>query len=77
MNTLTKVVIASTLVTAGGQALANDYKTTIEYRHQYVDGANKHSDRIKAFLDTGKGLVSNLMHVITMTKKIKCSTQYP
>ncbi|SPY29578.1 hypothetical protein [Photobacterium damselae] len=26
MNTLTKVVIASTLVTAGGQALANDYK---------------------------------------------------
>ncbi|BDR35816.1 TPA: oligogalacturonate-specific porin KdgM family protein [Photobacterium damselae] len=56
MNTLTKVVIASTLVTAGGQALANDYKTTIEYRHQYVDGANKHSDRIKAFLDTGKGV---------------------
>ncbi|GHA53111.1 oligogalacturonate-specific porin KdgM family protein [Photobacterium aphoticum] len=56
MNTLTKVVIATSLLSVGTHALANDYKTTIEYRHQYVDGGNKHSDRIKAFLDTGKGL---------------------
>lgn len=37
-------------------AFANDYKTTIEYRHQFVDGKDKHADRIKAFLDTGKGI---------------------
>lgn len=56
MNTIIKTSVAITLISIGSQAVANEYKTTIEYRHQYVDGSNMHSDRIKAFLDTGKGV---------------------
>ncbi|MDA0149175.1 oligogalacturonate-specific porin KdgM family protein [Vibrio sp. LaRot3] len=56
MNTTAKIVVASLLAAGTTQALANDYKTTIEYRHQYVDGAQKHADRFKAFIDTGKNI---------------------
>ncbi|WP_028864983.1 oligogalacturonate-specific porin KdgM family protein [Psychromonas aquimarina] len=56
MNTISKVVISSALLAAAGYAAANDYKTTIEYRHEYRDGVNKHSDRVKAFIDTGKNI---------------------
>lgn len=56
MNIITKAIIASTLIASTGYALANDYKTTIEYRHEYKDGSKKHSDRVKAFIDTGNNL---------------------
>jgi hypothetical protein len=51
-----KIILASGLVIFTTQALANDYKTTVEYRHEYKDGNNKHADRVKAFLDTGKNI---------------------
>lgn len=56
MHTLTKTILVLSLTALSSQAIANTYKTTLEYRHQYVDGARKHSDRIKAFLDTGKNI---------------------
>ncbi|MCD9502943.1 oligogalacturonate-specific porin KdgM family protein [Photobacterium phosphoreum] len=56
MNTITKVILATTLFSATSFSYANDYKTTIEYRHEYRDGTNRHGDRIKAFLDTGKNI---------------------
>ena len=56
MNTTTKFMLASLLAASSAQALANDYKTTVEYRHQYLDGSEKHADRFKAFLDTGKNI---------------------
>lgn len=37
-------------------SFGNDYKTTLEYRHEYKDGNNKDSDRIKIFLDSGKNV---------------------
>ncbi|WP_333496845.1 oligogalacturonate-specific porin KdgM family protein [Kluyvera sp. CHPC 1.251] len=33
---------------------ANDYKTTVEYRHEYLDGKKSHGDRYKVYLDTGQ-----------------------
>ncbi|EGQ9818352.1 hypothetical protein C4G66_RS20455 [Vibrio parahaemolyticus] len=56
MNTTTKIMLASLLAASSAQAFANDYKTTVEYRHQYLDGSEKHADRFKAFLDTGKNI---------------------
>ncbi|MFQ1596209.1 oligogalacturonate-specific porin KdgM family protein [Aeromonas veronii] len=38
------------------QAWANDYKTTVEYRHGYADGSKKHDDRFKVYVDTGKNI---------------------
>ncbi|WDL84308.1 hypothetical protein IU367_09080 [Aeromonas bestiarum] len=38
------------------QALANDYKTTVEYRHGYADGSKKNDDRFKIYVDTGKNI---------------------
>ncbi|MNG78277.1 Oligogalacturonate-specific porin KdgM precursor [compost metagenome] len=38
------------------QALANSYKTTVEYRHEYRDGTNKTSDRVKVYVDTGENI---------------------
>lgn len=35
-------------------AFSNDYKTTVEYRHEYRDGSKKQNDRFKVFLDTGE-----------------------
>lgn len=37
-------------------AFADDYKTTIEYRYQYLDASDKSGDRIKAYLDTGDNI---------------------
>lgn len=56
MKNITKAVISSALLFATGYAVANDYKTTIEYRHEYRDGNEKHSDRVKAFIDTGNNI---------------------
>ncbi|MGF1715520.1 oligogalacturonate-specific porin KdgM family protein [Photobacterium chitinilyticum] len=56
MKTTLKFVAASILLATASQALANDYKTTIEYRHQYTTEAEKHADRFKAFIDTGKNI---------------------
>lgn len=38
------------------QALANDYKTTVEYRHGYADGSKRNDDRFKIYVDTGKNI---------------------
>lgn len=53
-----KLIIASAVLfsISSQYALANNYKTTIEYRHQYLDASGKSGDRIKAFLDTGKNI---------------------
>ncbi|MGF1873824.1 oligogalacturonate-specific porin KdgM family protein [Photobacterium frigidiphilum] len=56
MKTTLKFVAASMLLATTSHAVANDYKTTVEYRHEYRDGNNKHSDRVKAFIDTGKNI---------------------
>ncbi|MEI8672333.1 hypothetical protein P4S52_10715 [Vibrio sp. SA48] len=48
MNTTTQIVLASLLAASSAQAFANDYKTTVEYRHQYLDGSEKHADRFKS-----------------------------
>lgn len=39
MHTLTKTILVLSLTALSSQAMANTYKTTLEYRHQYVDGA--------------------------------------
>lgn len=37
-------------------SFSNDYKTTVEYRHEYRDGSKKQTDRFKVFLDTGENI---------------------
>lgn len=57
MTSLIKILPISALsLIASQQALANDYKTTVEYRHAYNDGTNKTSDRVKVYLDTGENI---------------------
>lgn len=56
MNTSIKYIIASACLFSAASAMANDYKTTIEYRHDYRDGVKKHGDRVKVFLDTGQNI---------------------
>ncbi|EJX3078752.1 hypothetical protein OD218_000316 [Salmonella enterica] len=56
MNTFIKFIVASSCLFFTEQALANDYKTTIEYRHDYRDGVKKHGDHFKVYLDTGENI---------------------
>ncbi|MGF1680328.1 oligogalacturonate-specific porin KdgM family protein [Photobacterium minamisatsumaniensis] len=56
MKTTIKFVAASMLLATASHAVANDYKTTVEYRHQYSDESKSHGDRFKVFLDTGKNI---------------------
>lgn len=56
MNTSIKFVVASVCLLFSGIVMANDYKTTVEYRHDYRDGVKKHGDRFKVFLDTGQNI---------------------
>ena len=51
-----QVLCAAVTIATSAQVVANDYKTTIEYRHQYMDGSQKHADRFKVFIDTGSGI---------------------
>lgn len=57
MTSIVKILPITILsLIASQQALANDYKTTVEYRHAYNDGTNKTSDRVKVYLDTGENI---------------------
>lgn len=56
MKDSNKLVLSFILTLISSTAFANNYKTSIEYRHQFVDGSSKHADRIKGFLDTGKNI---------------------
>ncbi|AGH82373.1 putative outer membrane protein [Psychromonas sp. CNPT3] len=51
-----RAILFSLLIVIATPSFSNDYKTTLEYRHEYKDGNNKHSDRIKIFLDSGENL---------------------
>ncbi|AKH88458.1 oligogalacturonate-specific porin KdgM family protein [Edwardsiella tarda] len=52
MNKLIYLAALPCLFSAS-QSWANNYKTSVEYRHEYREGVKKHSDRFKVFLDTG------------------------
>lgn len=57
MKTINKILLtAPFLATFSFATYANDYKTTVEYRHEYKDGSKKFSDRFKVFLDTGNNI---------------------
>ncbi|MCD1125323.1 oligogalacturonate-specific porin KdgM family protein [Jinshanibacter sp. LJY008] len=56
MNNLIRFIAISACLLTSSLVMANDYKTTVEYRHDYRDGVKKHGDRFKVFLDTGQNI---------------------